>query len=72
MKQHGAISWGDFKTQLAVPSGSGRLTLFRTKETTWNWKELPVNWLLGFEAIPYCQFQWQIYGSHITCVNDAC
>ena len=32
MKQHGAISCGDFKTQLAVPSGSGWLTLFRTKE----------------------------------------
>ena len=36
----------------AVPSGSGRLTLFRTIETGRNRMEPPVNRRLGFEAVP--------------------
>ena len=33
---------GDFKTQPAVPSGSGRLPLYRTIATTWNRTEPPI------------------------------
>ena len=36
----------------AVPSGSGRLSLFRTIETAWNRTEPPVNRRLGFEVVP--------------------
>ena len=36
----------------AVPSGSGRLSLFRTIETGRNRTEPPVNRPLGFEAVP--------------------
>ena len=36
----------------AVPSGSGRLSLFRTIETGRNRTEPPVNRRLGFEAVP--------------------
>ena len=38
--------------RLPVPSGSGRLSLFRTIETARNRTEPPVNRRLGFEAVP--------------------
>ena len=43
---------GGFKTQPPVPSGSGRLSLFRTIETGRNRTEPPVYRRLGFEAVP--------------------
>ena len=41
----------------AVPSGSGRLSLFRTIETGQNRTEPPVDRRLGFEAVPKWCFQ---------------
>ena len=47
MNQNPTAGW------TAVPSGSGRLSLFRTIETWRNRTEPAVNRWLGFEAVPY-------------------
>ena len=53
----------------AVPSGSGRLSLFRTIETGRNRTEPPVNRRLGFEAVPNLipgtDFMFSVISEHI-------